>query len=304
MSSNPPEAERERLLQRAAEDVLVPLARLCVGHGLPFGRAEELFKRAYVRAAREARRKAGTPAKRDVSQVAVTTGMNRRDVARITAELTPRAVQRASPATQVMTEWLSNLAYRHANGRIRRLPRQGEAPSFEALAASVTRHVHARSLLDELVRLGHAHVDEASDQVVLQRDRVVPRADQERMYGFLGANVGDHLAAATDNVLSGESRHLEQALFSNELSAVAIGEARDLVRRQWRSLLADLVPALEALIAADRAAGRPPGHRLRVGLYGFDEPLTDAQPDVSPPPTPDAAHEPAPHCPDPTPEAG
>ena len=51
--------DRQQLLRDAAEAVLAPLARLCVSSGLPFAQAEELFKRAYVRAAREARREAG-----------------------------------------------------------------------------------------------------------------------------------------------------------------------------------------------------------------------------------------------------
>jgi hypothetical protein len=54
--------DRQQLLQRAVEELLLPLARLCVGRGLPFAQAEELFKRAYVAAAREARREQGQPA--------------------------------------------------------------------------------------------------------------------------------------------------------------------------------------------------------------------------------------------------
>lgn len=279
MSSGDETFDREQLLLRALEDVLVPLATLCVGHGLPFARAEELFKRAYVRAAREARRKAGAGGHRDVSQVAVATGLNRRDVVRISAELTPRAVQRMSPATQVFGRWLSDPAYRHANGRVRKLPRQGPAPSFESLAQSVTRHVHPRSLLDELLRLNLAALDPATDQVSVLRDRAVPDADEPRLYGFLGANVGDHLAAASENVLSRERRHLEQSVFTNSLSAEAVAQARELVQKHWRELLGAMAPALEQLIQDDQAAGRAATHRLRVGLYSYHDTLPpDEQP--------------------------
>jgi hypothetical protein len=58
-----------------------------------------------VRAAREAGRAADVAALRDVSQVAVVTGLNRREVDRIGAGMAPRAVRYQSPATQVFTRW-------------------------------------------------------------------------------------------------------------------------------------------------------------------------------------------------------
>jgi hypothetical protein len=265
--------EREQLVQRTIEEVLLPLARLCVGHGLPFAKAEELFKRAYVRAAREARREAGARGTRDVSQVATATGLNRRDVARIGAELTPRAVLRPAPATQLLTRWLSDPSLHDDEGRPRRLPRQGAAPSFDALAAAITRHVHSRSLLDELLRLGLVELADGGDTVVPRTDRVVPDQDDARLFALLAANVGDHLAAATSNVLHRDRRHLEQAVFSSSLSDPAVQALKPLVQAQWKQLLARLVPALEKLIEQDRAAGRPATHRARIGLYSYHEPL-------------------------------
>lgn len=266
-------ADREALLLRTAEEVLLPLARLCVAQGLHFAKAEELLKQAYVRAARERRQAAGENGLRDVSQVATATGLSRRDVARIGAELTPRALQRMTPATQVLTRWLADRSLRHRNGRMRKLPRQGPAPSFEALAQSVTKHVHPRSLLDEMLRLGLVKLVDGGDCVVPLPVRVVPEADEARLFGFLAANVGDHLSAAVANVLHRDRRHLEQAIFSNSLTGESVSAAQALVSAQWTHLLAALVPALEGLIEQDSAAGRTPDHRLRVGLYAYHEPL-------------------------------
>ena len=53
--------------------------------------------------------------------------------------------------------------------------------------------------------------------VSLLSDHYVPREDDERLFGFLGANVGDHMAAAADNVMHRDRRHFEQALFTDEL---------------------------------------------------------------------------------------
>jgi hypothetical protein len=193
--------------------------------------------------------------------------------AHIGAELAPRVLQRVTPATQILTRWLSDRALRHRSGRPRKLPRQGPAPSFESLAQSVTRHVHPRSLLDQMLHLGLVQLCDDGQAVRPVPSRVVPDADEPRLFGFLGANVGDHLAAAVANVLHRDRRHLEQAIFSNTLSAGAIPEAQALVAGQWKHLLGALVPALERLIEHDRVAGREPDHRLRVGLYAYHEPL-------------------------------
>ncbi|MFO1297897.1 MAG: hypothetical protein U1F25_16495 [Rubrivivax sp.] len=160
------------------------------------------------------------------------------------------------------------------------LPRLGPAPSFEALAQATTRDVHPRSLLDELCRLGLARLDAATDTVALQGDAFVPSGDRVRMLGFLGDNVGDHLRAAVDNVLaSGKPPHLEQALFAQGLSAASLESLRPLLREQWAALRAAVVPALEARIAADAAAGAlhrdavggEPLARVRLGLYAYQE---------------------------------
>jgi len=282
MSRSPSTPDREQLLRAALEGILLPLARLCLGQGLPYAHAEEVFKRAYVRAARDARRAAGADSRRDVSQVATATGLSRRDVGRVSAALRPRASQRLSPVTQVFTRWASEPAYRHGNGRIRKLPRQGPAPSFEALATSVTRHVHPRSLLDELLRLGLVALADDGESVVLQKDRAVPQHDDERLFGMLAANVGDHLAAAAANVLHRDRRHLEQAVFAHGLSDEAVAATGELVQQQWRRLLADMAPALQRLIEADTAAGREGRQRLRVGLYSYHEPLPEDEDDPHP----------------------
>jgi hypothetical protein len=266
---------REQLLKQAVEELLQPLARLCVGRGLPFAQAEELFKRAYVAAARDARREQGLATDRDVSQVAVATGLHRREVTRIGDAEPRRAVQRPAPATQLVTRWLSDPTLRHKNGRIRRLPRQGDAPSFEALAASVTRHVHPRSLLDELLRRGLVAQRDSDDTVELLTDRIAPTEDEARLFAFLGANAGDHLSAAVANVLHGDRRHVEQAVFSDSMSTEGVAQARSLVQQQWQLLLQNLVPALQQMIDDDHKAGRAADHRLRVGLYSFHEPLPE-----------------------------
>jgi len=257
-------------LQQAVHALLAPLARLAVARGMPCAAVEMQLRQAFVQAANEAH--ASLPPHRRVSRIATATGLNRREVTRLTQAAQPPVPRRPLTA-ELFARWTGDSLYRDARGRPLALPRQGPAPSFETLAHSITRDVHPRSLLDELLRLGLAVADADADTVRLVREAFVPRGDAARMLGFLGQNVGDHLSAAVANVLGDGRQHFEQAVFADELSAQSLETARATIASQWQALSAALVPQLAALIEADRAAGRPQDQRLRVGLFSYGEPM-------------------------------
>jgi hypothetical protein len=218
-----------------------------------------------------------------VSRIAVATGLSRREVARLSELGAARAATKPSPVEEIQARWLTRKRLQDADGQPRALPRAGKAPSFEALAQSVTRHVHPRSLLEEMLRLGLVRLD-ADDTVYLLQDNVAPTQDDARLYGFLGANVADHLAAAAENVVHRDRRHVEQAIFADELSAKSAQAINTRVRELWSQLRADLIPDIEALIEADKAGQQPTHERVRIGLYTYNttEPTTE-------PETPDEA---------------
>jgi Family of unknown function (DUF6502) len=279
MSSSPgksPPSDQDALLD-AVQSVLAPLANLAVAKGLTFATVEESLKQAFVRAAQQAQLAQGLPAHRLVSRITAATGINRREVTRLTQSDTgvPRPAG-ASLVSQLFTRWLSDRSLR-VKGQPRALPRQGSAPSFDVLARSVTQDVHPRTLLDELCRLKLATWDQASDMVSLVQDGFTPHGDLQRMLEFLGSNVGDHLQAAVGNVLSDEPLHFEQSVFADGLSDESVDMVRALARRHWKALLAEAVPMLEQRIEADAQHTDPATRRVRLGLFTFQENVVPAQ---------------------------
>lgn len=295
-------------LATALRQLLAPLARLALAQGITHATLDELMKQALVAAADAAHD--NLPPHRRVSRITTATGIHRREVGRLVGALRDGAAQQPPPqrshASELFAHWRSQPAYRGADGQPAALPRQGPAPSFESLAQAITRDVHPRSLLDELLRLGLAEHDAPSDLVRLVRDGFVPQGDAARMLQVLGRNVGAHLAGAVDNVLHDSARapdragrragqrpegprHFEQAIFAGGLSEASLAEFRRLVTDQWQATLRTLVPALEALIERDAAAAAAAGdtavpppryQQVRLGLY------THAQPEAAPPPAP------------------
>lgn len=269
VSATPSPVLDQTSLTEALRTLMQPLAALSVARGMSFAAVEEMLKTAFVDIARTA--PSNAPRHRMVSRISTVTGLNRREVTRLLKTDRSTVPMRRSPATQVFTRWISESALKNAQGKPVPLPRQGPAPSFEELARSVNRDVHPRSLLEELCRLGLVRIEGETVHVV--RDSFVPKQDIDRMLGFLGANVGDHLRAAVANVLCDPPEHLEQAVFADELSPQSLDKLREVMRLQWQALLQATVPLLHQLIAADSAAKRSRDQRVRVGLYMFSEPM-------------------------------
>jgi Family of unknown function (DUF6502) len=297
--------EQQQALLGAIDALLAPLADLCLAKGVTIQSLEEHLRAAMVQSALSAHQgsaksgqlsrlkrrvstskvmrgldtKVGASINREdlntrlTSRVSATTGLSRREVARLLAKKTQpdSSVARPSSATEVFTRWATSPDLHNAAGQVLALPRTGPAPSFEQLAQSVTQDVHPRSLLDELCRLGIARWDTATDTVHLERNAFVPSGDWARMTAFLGDNVGDHLRAATANVLGDGQQHLEQAIFADELSTESLKKFRAVMAQQWQALLQSLTPQLEELIADDAREGRSADQRLRVGLYTWSQ---------------------------------
>ena len=270
-SNTPLDADRQAVLGALAT-LLKPLAQLCVARAVTIQPVEELLRQAFVQAARDAC-EGSARGDRLTSRLSTMTGLTRREVGRLQAAPEQTLPASRSPATDVLTLWMSQAAYLDEAGLPASIPRLGPEPSFEALAAQVTRDVHPRSLMDELVRLKMVEHDPATDHLAPLTNAFVPRADWARMLGFLGTNVGDHLRGAVTNVLGTGSEHFEQALLADEMSGESLAKARQLVAEQWRHLMTSLVPQLQALIEDDARQQRPQDRELRIGLYSWSGPM-------------------------------
>lgn len=276
----PLHTEQQALLA-AMGHLLKPFAQLCLAKGVPIQAIEELVRHAYVDAAKLACD--GANPERLNSRISTMTGLTRREVARIQQIATPELPATRSAANDLLTQWTSHTSYVDKDHKPIAIPRQGPAPSFEALAATVTKDVHARSLMAEMIRLNLVIHRQSTDTVELLEDIFVPNHDWPQMIGFLGANVGDHLEAAVTNVLGDGHQHFEQAILADELSTESITQAKALISAQWRNLLTTLGPQLQALMDADKAANRVQDQAVRIGLYSLAKamPSPDLSSDLS-----------------------
>ena len=261
---------QQQALMGSLLQLLEPLAELCVAQGVAIQAVEEALRHAMVHSARRACQ--GANPDRLTSRISAMTGLTRREVDRIESATRPARPASRSLATEIFTRWAFEPSHLDADGKPLALPLQGDAPSFEALAARVTRDVHPRTLIVEMQRLGL--VAEQEGKLRLLKDTLVPQGDWSHMVGFLGDNVGDHFRAASANVRGEGAPHFEQSVFADELSSESLAQVKVLITQQWQQLMRDMVPQLEALMAADQQAGRACDQAVRIGMYSWMRDMT------------------------------
>jgi hypothetical protein len=268
-------SDRPTILLRTAASLLAPLARLLVKNGVTYTMFAQAMKRVFLSAAERELRDEG---KRITdSALSLLSGVHRKDVRALTSAEAPLR-QAVTIASQVTMAWSTQPEYLDAEGTPLPLPMRAtepDAPSFERLAQGVSKDFHARSVLDELIRLGVAEERDGVSRLV-RGGGFIPARDLEELARQLAANAGDHLAASAANFVAADKGQsppfLEFALWADELSAASVAELQQLAKAQWLPAMKTVRNSAEALSAKDRhLVAAADQHRIRFGVYVYHE---------------------------------
>ncbi len=264
------DAERLSLVRSACARALRPIVRLALGMGLKHPHLEEMLKELLLDEGERLLK--SQDVRPNISQLAVTTGLNRKQVtARVRALVDPLPATELSAAARTFTSWLQLAGSTPERARLP-IVSSGSGNSFQELARQASRSdVHHRAVLDELVRLGLCR--EADGFAQLTADGFVPSADLKTTLAFLGDNLRDHACAAVANALAGQPLFLERAVFADGVAAADCEASQQLVRERWNGLHRELVDSLTA--AVNRTDGQGP-QRIRIGIYLYAAPKDEA----------------------------
>lgn len=268
---------------RALRKVLRPLVKLMLHHGVTLPALIDWLKLTLVEVAQNEFQLAGKPV--TDSRVSLLTGVHRKDVSRLRAELaqqTERVPEAVSLGAQLAAVWMSDPRYVDEQGQPLALPRlvsSGGERSFEALVAGVNKDIRSRVVLDEWLRLGVAVLD-AQDRVCLQAQAFVPSAGLDEKAYYFGLNVADHAAAAASNLLGQTAPLFERSVHYEGLSPAAVAQ----LHQQTQTLgMATLVALNKAARAAQAQASEPASgasmQRFTAGVYFYQQ-------DIAPQDTP------------------
>ncbi|MEL6217142.1 MAG: DUF6502 family protein [Pseudomonadota bacterium] len=272
---------------RVLRGLLRPLVKAMIAQGVTAPAVYRLLKEVYVEVADSAFR---LDDKRPTdSRISLLTGVHRKDVRTIreaASEARPAGSARVTALASVIGRWLASPETVDAEGNPLPLPRQAaEGPSFDALVESVSKDVRPRTVLDELLRQDLVRVDPGTEVVHLSEEAFLGPGDGEQQVVFFAQNVGDHIAAATENLLAkddtGPAPFLERAVFYNRLRTTSIDRLEAEARNQAGEGLAALNRMAFTFQQEDMDAPDAT-ERFRYGVYFYRAPETEVpEPGVS-----------------------
>ena len=269
--SPPTLSEPPQSLVRAILCLARPLVRLLISRGITLPYLTNLLKSGYVQVAET--HFAVDSAAPSVSRLSVLTGLQRRDIRRIQEAPPPdqSPPQALSLGSRLMAIWAGDKRYLDAAGKPMPLPRSAtDAPSFDDLVREVSKDVRPKAILDELLRLGLAAMDE-SERVSLKSEGFVPRAGFDEKAYFFGRNLADHVGTSAHNLMGEGAPLLERAVYYDKLTAASVAHLAVRAREMGTETLVAF--NREALACADNDAGKPDAdRRMALGLYYYEGP--------------------------------
>ncbi|MFC5497609.1 DUF6502 family protein [Caenimonas terrae] len=260
------------LLLEQSQPLLMPWVELLLRQGVTYPQLAATLKQVFFDAAQAELRRTGQ--RQTDSAISVLSGLHRKEV-RALGSAGPRAAGPAVPlSSQIVTRWLADARYRDRRNKPRDLPRHGPGDSFESLASSLSKDVHPRTALEELVRLGAVTLQ--GDMVCINGAAFVPKQGFADMVALLCASVADHIAAGAHNLEAPDAgpRFLEQSVFAASLTPESARRLGELAREIWAVAFQRMVAEASARVDHDRE--RPDAtHRARFGVFFYAD--TDPQ---------------------------
>lgn len=255
---------------RALRGLLRPLVRTLISRGIPAPAFYKLLKAVYVDVAKEDFQIDG---KITDSRISLLTGVHRRDVKSIVENPdTAWEATRSKTATMatVVGQWIARTGYQTETGAPKPLPKTSEnGESFESLVRLVNTDIRPRTVLDELTRQGLVTEDDDGVLRIADKAVLVPASEDHKLV-FFSTNVGDHLAAASENLLSDEPPFFERAVFYNELTPISVDAIEADARQRAQALLEQMNDKSSDLQKQDRHVSGPK-ERFRMGVYFYRE---------------------------------
>ena len=262
-----PSAEHAELALREAAVLMRPMAQWLLRHGVSYPAFAELLKTVFVEAARG--ELAPGEAAPTQSALSLLSGVHRKDVRALAlAPADARPQPRPPLSAQVFTRWLTDRRYRAVDGKPRALPRTGSGRSFESLCRELSNDVHPRTVLEELLRLGHVALD--GELVVMVATAFVPARQLAEMTALFAAGAADHIAAAVSNLTLDAPKFLEQSIYADGLTPASVDQLHLAARAAWARAFDSVVTEARKRVDADAAGDGD--RRVRFGVYFFSEP--------------------------------
>lgn len=260
-------------LAKATLRILRPLIRILMRHEISYVEFSEMAKLAYVDVAYD--HFAIPSRKTTYSRVSVLTGLNRKEVMRLTqqrdeSELFNNGVN--NRASRVLRGWLGDSEYLTAKNEPKVLPIKGKSASFESLVSRFGRDVTVNSILDELENLGIVGRINNGEVKLLQQGYIPKHSEPEKI-DILSVCASDLLTTSAHN-LENDDKHakFQRQIVFRQMPTETVTEFQNYSRDKAVDLISDcnqwaMRKGEHAKLSKKTGATK----RVGIGIYYFED---------------------------------
>lgn len=175
--------------------VLRPVVKFCLRWSLSIQDLNEACKAVFVQVVSEELEERGE--KINISRIALTSGLHRRDVMRL---LNPddQSVQQGGLVMRVIGQWQMDKRFQDNRGKPRELTYEGERSDFHKLVSRISKDLNPGTFLFELERIGA--ISRKGDKISLIVKSYNPRGNPEAGFALLAADAEDLMCAVEENI--------------------------------------------------------------------------------------------------------
>ena len=266
-----PQTLRPRLLE-ALGKVLEPLVLVLLKCGIGWKDFSDIAKEEFVRVATDAFGIRGRPT--NVSRVAILTGLDRREVAKLRTPREPHAATQGfmSKPTQLLHAWHHDPRYLDSSGKPRDLDIEGPGASFADLVRRHAPNIPLIAMLKELRAAGAVADAEGRRLRVLKR-AYIPRELSDDLVRLWGSVLHDVGATFEHNLFRGETDQprFERRAISLRVDPKSLPEFCEVLEREGQAFLERMDDWINAHEVGSSIDDQGVGIRLGVGVYHIQD---------------------------------
>jgi len=257
-------------LAKAVSKVLQPLIRVLLRFEISHSEFSELSKRTYIDVANahfSLPNKANT-----YSRNAVITGLSRKEVVRLSQckqEDIPETKGPLNRANRVISGWMRDNQFLDKNNKPKDLPMKGESGSFDQLVSLYSGDITARTILDELIRVGT--VEKLDKHTVrLTGQAYIPQKSENAMIEMIAKHANDLMSTGIHNLENeNEPARFQRQVTYKDIPEDIAEEFREFSAEKSMQLLREFDQWLAEKKSSQKTDSEQKKSRVGVGIYYF-----------------------------------
>ncbi len=265
----------------ALRKILRPIIHLMLRNGVSFGDYLDVSRKLFVEVADQEKEFLIDDKKQTATRIAVVTGLNRRDVKKLLDDdqATIRGDKAyANRAVRVINGWASDEKYLDNRGKPRPLIySDSKDGGFEQLVQGHAGDLSAKSILEELIRVGSVRVDK-QDRYHLKRASYIPSQSNTELLRIGSQSIHDLASTVNFNVhrSQGEPSRAQNIVHMDNVPFEKVAEYREWLTKQSETFRQAQLKRLNKIDRDGNPKSSGTGrYRVGVGVYYLEENLEE-----------------------------